>query len=224
MGHREALLEGAKQCLIEKGYARTTARDIVAASGANLASIGYHYGSKEALLNAALFEANAAWAEALDKALAQAPEGPAAPHERFESFWTAVIGLFAEHRRLWAVNIEAVTRMENSPEIRQALAEGLAEARSGLGETLFAPSEARTDVRDAHAVGNLCHALLIGVMTQWLIDPESAPSGPELSRALRVLAAAALPVPVVPVVPAVLEKDARNTRNRWGNHPANPAG
>lgn len=204
MGHREALLEGAKQCLIEKGYARTTARDIVAASGANLASIGYHYGSKEALLNAALFEANAAWAEALDKALAQAPDSPAAPHERFESFWTAVIGLFAEHRRLWAVNIEAVTRMENSPEIRRALAEGLAEARTGLGETLFAPSEdrpgdgpaAETDARDVHAVGNLCHALLIGVMTQWLIDPENAPSGPDLSRALRVLAAAALPVPV----------------------------
>ena len=30
-----------------------TARDIVAASGANLASIGYHFGSKEALLSAA---------------------------------------------------------------------------------------------------------------------------------------------------------------------------
>ena len=41
MGHREDLLEGAKRCLYEKGYARTTARDIVAASGTNLASIGY---------------------------------------------------------------------------------------------------------------------------------------------------------------------------------------
>lgn len=49
MGHREDLLEGAKRCLLEKGYARTTARDIGAASGTNLASIGYHYGSKEAL-------------------------------------------------------------------------------------------------------------------------------------------------------------------------------
>jgi AcrR family transcriptional regulator len=36
------------------GYARTTARDIVAASGTNLASIGYHYGSTQALLNAAV--------------------------------------------------------------------------------------------------------------------------------------------------------------------------
>ena len=37
-------------CLREKGYAHTTARDIVAASSTNLASIGYHYGSTKALL------------------------------------------------------------------------------------------------------------------------------------------------------------------------------
>ncbi|MGH3839469.1 MAG: TetR family transcriptional regulator, partial [Pseudonocardiaceae bacterium] len=41
MGHREALLDGARRCLLERGYARTTARDLVAASGTNLASIGY---------------------------------------------------------------------------------------------------------------------------------------------------------------------------------------
>ena len=57
MGHREALLEGARTCLEEKGYARTTARDIVAASGTNLASIGYHFGSKESLLNEAIGQA-----------------------------------------------------------------------------------------------------------------------------------------------------------------------
>src|SRR4051794_12776033 len=50
MGHREDLLEGAKRCLLEKGFVRTTARDIVKESGTNLASIGYHYGSKDKLL------------------------------------------------------------------------------------------------------------------------------------------------------------------------------
>ena len=57
MGHREDLLAGAVRCLREKGYAHTTARDIVAASGTNLASIGYHYGSTRALLNAAVLTA-----------------------------------------------------------------------------------------------------------------------------------------------------------------------
>jgi len=50
MGHKEDLLEGAQRCLLAKGFVRTTARDIVAESGTNLASIGYHYGSKDALL------------------------------------------------------------------------------------------------------------------------------------------------------------------------------
>src|SRR5687767_6688051 len=54
ISHREDLIEGAIKCLRTKGYARTTARDIAAASGAGLASIGYHFGSKDALLAKAL--------------------------------------------------------------------------------------------------------------------------------------------------------------------------
>ena len=57
MGHRERLLAGAKRCLYERGYSRTTARDMVEAAGTNVASIGYHSGWKEALLNAATMEA-----------------------------------------------------------------------------------------------------------------------------------------------------------------------
>ena len=50
MGHREELLAAARRLLETKGYARITARDLVADSGTNLASIGYHFGSKEGLL------------------------------------------------------------------------------------------------------------------------------------------------------------------------------
>src|SRR4051794_21864738 len=59
--HRDALLDAARRLLREKGYARTTARDLVAASGTNLASIGYHFGSKEALLNEAIQASFAEW-------------------------------------------------------------------------------------------------------------------------------------------------------------------
>ena len=63
MGNREKLLAGAKRCIQEKGFARTTARDLVAASGTNLASIGYHFGSKEALLTQALVEELGEWGD-----------------------------------------------------------------------------------------------------------------------------------------------------------------
>src|SRR5690242_21154874 len=98
MGHRDALLAGARKCLYEKGYARTTARDIVAASGTNLASIGYHYGSKEALLNLALFEAVGEAADELQHGMA-ADLGPGAtPVDRFGAFWRHLLASFDKNR------------------------------------------------------------------------------------------------------------------------------
>lgn len=78
MGHREDLLEGAKRCLLEKGFVRTTARDIVKESGTNLASIGYHYGSKDALLTQAFVELVQEWGEKFDSPVAREvePGGP----------------------------------------------------------------------------------------------------------------------------------------------------
>ncbi|MGP4014210.1 TetR/AcrR family transcriptional regulator [Streptomyces sp. 4N124] len=184
MGHREALLEGAKQCLTEKGYARTTARDIVAASGANLASIGYHYGSKEALLAEALIQANSEWGKALERSMAGNPDAAGQAHEQFEAIWIRVIELLSRHRRLWSANFEAFPQIEHSPEIREALAKGMQEARAGLGESLLARLGEKNDERAARAVGSFFQALLTGVMAQWLIDPESAPTGQDLSRAL----------------------------------------
>src|SRR3954454_7693733 len=66
--HRDALLKAAKELLRDQGYARITARDLVAASGTNLASIGYHFGSKEALLNEAIAASFTEWNERLTQA------------------------------------------------------------------------------------------------------------------------------------------------------------
>ncbi|MFJ3309339.1 TetR/AcrR family transcriptional regulator [Streptomyces sp. NPDC086549] len=187
MGHREALLQGAKQCLAEKGYARTTARDIVAASGTNLASIGYHYGSKEALLNEALIQSNVEWGAALKAALVRGTRGGGTSHERVEALWTKVTELFDRHRGLWAANFEAITQAGHSPEVRAALVKGMTEARVGLGEILPDATGEKRDGHTASAVGSFHQALITGVMAQWLIDPESAPTGGELSLALRAI-------------------------------------
>ena len=56
MGNREDLLRGAKRCIVELGYARTTARDIADAAGTSLAAIGYHFGSKQNLVTTAMTE------------------------------------------------------------------------------------------------------------------------------------------------------------------------
>src|SRR5882724_10306811 len=101
MGNREDLLAGAKQCLREKGYARTTARDIATASGVSLAAIGYHFGSKDALMNQAVYEAVGDWSETFERALAAADPEASAP-QRLDLQWTRMVESFGENRPLWA--------------------------------------------------------------------------------------------------------------------------
>jgi AcrR family transcriptional regulator len=188
MGHREDLLEGAKRCLYEKGYARTTARDIVAASGTNLASIGYHYGSTEALLNAAMIQAIEEWGAEIERALAGQIDPQAAPMERFEATWTRVIESFAAHRQLWVATIEATAQAERVPEVRAFLADALQQGRMGLA-ALFQNIDPTVDPKQAQAVGSFYQALMTGVIVQWLIDPQRAPSGRDLAEALRLVLA-----------------------------------
>lgn len=194
MGHKEDLLVGAKQCLIEKGYARTTARDIVAASGANLASIGYHYGSKEALLNEALIAALNDSAEELRRALVFDSHSDAEPLERFEAIWTRVVEQFTTHRQLWLASLEVFAQMDHVPQVREALSAGIEQGRQGMAQVFLHLSsiggEADGVVR---AAGSFYQALATGVMAQWLVDPDRAPSGRDLADALRAIVAWANP-------------------------------
>lgn len=172
MGHREDLLAGAKRLLGEKGYARTTARDVVAASGANLASIGYHYGSKEALLNQALIHSVREWADRLAETLAGAGR-------RYEATWDRVLELFAANRPLLAAQFEALAQAEHADDVRQVLSE---QERPELGPPFG------VDARQAALVGALHQALLTGIMAQWLVDPATALTGAEITEALDVVA------------------------------------
>lgn len=187
MGHKEDLLEGAKQCLITKGYARTTARDIVQASGTNLASIGYHYGSKEALLNSAVIAAIGEWS---DRVLPDSPDERAdEPIEEFERVWTNLVNSFGEVRNLLVANFEAFSQAERVPELREQLAEAHELARRGLAAAMLDVDASAVTDEQAHSLGSLLLALLPGVMVQYLISPEQAPSGPQLAQGLKMLTA-----------------------------------
>jgi AcrR family transcriptional regulator len=188
MGNREALLAAATRCLYQKGYAATTARDIAAASGVSLAAIGYHFGSKDALLNQARIQALEAWYEELGRALASDTDPDATPLERFQAIWTKVIELFAVHRPLWVVSFEMLAQVDHAPEVRKVVADAQQQARLGLA-ALFHHLDPTLDERSAWAVGSFYLALLPGLMAQWLIDPEHAPSGQDLTDALRTIMA-----------------------------------
>jgi AcrR family transcriptional regulator len=186
MGHREDLLEGAKRCLYEKGYARTTARDIVAASGTNLASIGYHYGSKENLLNAALMSATEDFGEAVDAAMGDGPPDPD-PYVRFEAVWTRVLAQYETYRPLWAATFESLSQVDHAEEVRAFFATVQGMAHAELSRLWFATPDGQAVGEREIQVGRFLQALLIGLMGQMLIDPAQAPTAQDLSAALRTI-------------------------------------
>jgi AcrR family transcriptional regulator len=192
MGNREALLLGAKQCLLKKGYTRTTARDIASAAGVSLAAIGYHFSSKEALLTEALILAIDDWGMDFRHALMTVPDH-ADPAQRFEATWARLIETFHTHRPLWAANFELFAQMDHLPEIRRILGDSLLQARLGLASLFLNRDVSEIDEHTARTTGAFYHALMSGLIAQWLINPKHALSARDLTEALRAVTATLQP-------------------------------
>jgi AcrR family transcriptional regulator len=187
MGNREDLIAGAKRCLIEKGYARTTARDIAAASGVSLAAIGYHFGSKDALMNQALYESIGEWGDEVQRALTAEGGLDTEPLRRFESIMGRTIESFdGPGRGLWAAQLEIMSLIEHNEELRRFLAGVQRDAAMGLAE-LFLGIDPAQDPEPARMAGSVLHALFIGIMVKWFLDPKQALSAHELADGLRVI-------------------------------------
>jgi AcrR family transcriptional regulator len=77
---RTQLLDAAERLFAEHGFRGTSVRAITDLAGANLAAVGYHFGSKAELLTAVVRRViepiNAAQAAGLDRLLARTPDPP----------------------------------------------------------------------------------------------------------------------------------------------------
>jgi AcrR family transcriptional regulator len=177
MNHRDALLDAARRCLQERGYARTTARDLVAASHTNLGSIGYHFGSKEALLNQALIAAFDEWVETLlsHTAVGQGPDP-------IRDSWVAMTEQFADYRPLIVAFAEALAQAERNPSLREQLADCYERWREAIATTVV-NAFPKTPEETARSIASLMMAVCDGAMVQWLLDPERAPDGATLFNA-----------------------------------------
>ncbi|MFF2078171.1 TetR/AcrR family transcriptional regulator [Kitasatospora sp. NPDC058162] len=191
MGNREDLMHGAKRCLYEKGYGRTTARDIATASGVSLAAIGYHFGSKDALLNAAMIEAIGELGQGMGEVVVAANQTSDDPEERFAAAWEGLKGVFVEHRGLWAAQFEALAQAGHNPELAAAFAGAQKEGRLGLA-ALFQGLPEVPDTEEELARGTFYQILLAGYVAQWLAAPELAPNGQEFLQGLRLVSGSVL--------------------------------
>jgi len=187
--HRDQLIRGAMKCLRTKGYARTTARDIAAASEANLASIGYHFGSKEALLNEAMIRIF----KRRDWKVGETTNAPgdSTPLERLRALFVAASDVFDAPRPLFVSFVEAIGQAGYSEELRERLAEHYRNARKGAAGTALAilgPAADRLH-SDPEVVASFVIALFDGLVLQWLLDPDQVPKGEELMTAIMEMTA-----------------------------------
>jgi len=188
VGHREALLVAARQLLEDKGYAHITARDLVAASGTNLASIGYHFRSKAGLLNAALGAVFEEWATQL-AAIAMA-DPDASPVERAHLTWAALLANLSARRPLLVSYVEALAQADRDPELREQLAGFYREIRTKVSALVTAALGAEIDDKEAAAVASWVIAVCDGLSVQWLLDPAAMPTAKDLLTGLAKLRAA----------------------------------
>ena len=179
MGNREDLLAGALECLKTKGWTRTTVRDIASAAGVNHAAIGYHFGSREALLIEAFVQAMDTWGE---QSAESRPSPPAqgAPRERYIAFFRQLIESYTANRWFWLATLEAAVQAEHSPRLRELMAKSLTQARHGLAAGLSGLFGAPYQAGQERTLGAVQLALMSGLLQQWLIDPEHAPSPEEI--------------------------------------------
>ena len=185
MGNREALLEGAKRCLLEKGYSKTTARDIADAAGVSLAAIGYHYGSKESLLEQAFMAAMEDWFDDEKQELHEEPSSGSI--EQFQAFFAEVIATFPEQRPLMRLNMEMGLEAENNPALATFMSAAVQFGREGLAENLGGLDPKR-DGELAQQVGAFYSVLMTGIIAHYLADRERFPSAQDLAAGLRYVA------------------------------------
>jgi AcrR family transcriptional regulator len=193
---REHLLRATREAIRDVGMPATTAREIVGRASANLASIPYHFGTKDALVAEALVaEARELVAPVLDLLTGDRP-----PAERANHAVALLNELFESRRSQVPVYLAALAAAPHTPEVRRGLGELWTELRARL-----AADVARQ--LDEHqlpgwvspaAMAEVVLSLVNGVVISSVIDPDGPDHREVAGQFLALLLAAGVPGPAQP--------------------------
>jgi AcrR family transcriptional regulator len=174
--NRAKLVDGTLRCLEKLPPERVTARAIAAESGANLASIAYHFGSKDNLVTEAVIEGLDRWLAEITAVIGEVAEEEGA--ERYRLAGEAIDASRRRHAGLAKNFIGALAKAQHDPRVRELLAEGFRRTRPRVA-TLLGLGE---DQAGEDAAG-LTLALFNGLLFQSLLDPDLAIEGKRLRLA-----------------------------------------
>jgi AcrR family transcriptional regulator len=128
-GTRARILDVAERLFVRHGYDGTSLRLITSEAAVNLAAVNYHFGGKEALMEAVLKRRldwlNEERMRVLDELEAASGGKPPRPHQIVEAFFGTLIGMGCKRDRGGEVFLRLIGRSFTSPNgfIRALLAE-----------------------------------------------------------------------------------------------------
>jgi AcrR family transcriptional regulator len=178
--NRDQLIDGALRCVERLPADRITARAIAEESGANLASIAYHFGSKDGLVTAAIIEGLDRWLAEVEQALSTLGSGT--PAERFQWANAVIERTRRRHAGLVRNFVAALAKAPYDTVVCEQLAAGFRRTRPAVAELL----ELGSDQVGRDAAG-LALSMFYGLMIEVQVDPGLAIAGKRFDRAFRRL-------------------------------------
>jgi AcrR family transcriptional regulator len=181
--NRDDLLEGALRCLERLPPERITARAIAAESGANPASIAYHFGSKNNLVTEAAITGLDRWLEEIAESLGDV--AAVDPAIRYRRAGEAMERTRRRHTGLARTFLAALAMAQHDARVRELISDGFARTRPSVARLL-----GLGDDRAGDDAAGLVLSLFYGLLFQTLLDPDLAIEGKRLQRAqarLRIL-------------------------------------
>jgi AcrR family transcriptional regulator len=177
--NRQALLEGTLRSLATMPIDQISARVVAKESGANLASIGYHFGSKDALVTAAVVEGLDRWLVRIGERLSAQPSDPD-PEVRFQRAVDAAEATKGDHAGIARAFVVALGRGHHDAVVAQGLTEGFMHTRRRVADLLdLGSDDTGTDA------GAVVHAVFTGLLVQSLLSQELVIDGSRITAALR---------------------------------------
>ena len=116
---RETILDTAESLFAQQGHEATSMRQITGAAGVNLASVNYHFGSKESLVQAVLKRRlevlNRERMRLLDELEAQSGGNPLKPSQIVDAFFGTLLRLAADPAQAGSTFLPLLERCLGTP-------------------------------------------------------------------------------------------------------------
>lgn len=177
--NRAQLIDGTLRCLERLPPERVTARAIAEESGANLASITYHFGSKDELVTQAAIEGLDRWLAEVEAALRKSGRSADASEARFRRAAAVIEQSRKRHTGLAKNLVGAIARAQHDSRVRDLLAAGFQRTRPNVAAVLDLGAD-----RAGEDAAGLVLAMFNGLLFQALLQPDLAIAGKRMERAL----------------------------------------